>query len=107
VTATTAWTPLAPASALSPVGTLIHGVTEGNPLRSGTSYCVRARARSDRDAKRAEIVSDWKQIGELGHSAFTYPGARVWARLNYPKKLALPGVFACDPRRVCGMGVHG
>jgi hypothetical protein len=71
-TAATAWTPLAPAGASSPVGNAHLGVTSGAPLQNGVTYCVRARARSDRDAKGAEIVSDWTQIGGLGRPAFTY-----------------------------------
>jgi hypothetical protein len=71
-TAVTAWTPLAVTGASSPVGNAHLGVTSGAPLQNGTTYCVRARARSDRDAKGAEIVSDWTQIGGLGHPAFTY-----------------------------------
>jgi hypothetical protein len=71
-TAATAWTPLAKGS-LSPVGNTHPGVTDQLWfLDAGRSYCVRARARSDRDAKNAEIVSDWTQIGGLGHAAFTY-----------------------------------
>jgi hypothetical protein len=74
-TATTAWTPLAAASnSVSPVGNAFLSVASdsGWGLRDGTSYCVRVRARSDRDAKSAEIVSDWTQIGGLGSAAFTY-----------------------------------
>jgi hypothetical protein len=76
-TASTAWTPLAQGSGASPVGNTHPGVTRDSPLQSGTSYCVRERARSDRDAMGAEIVSDWTQIGGLGHAAFTYEAATL------------------------------
>ena len=74
-TATTAWSPLAPAwGGGRPVGNAFATVTSdaGRSLRTGTSYCVRVRARSDRDAAQHEVVSDWTQIGGAGRPAFTY-----------------------------------
>jgi hypothetical protein len=71
-TAATAWTPLGFTSR-SPVGPGNPPVAaDGWKMVDGTSYCVRVRARSDRDAKAREIVSDWTQIGGIGHAAFTY-----------------------------------
>jgi hypothetical protein len=71
-TATTAWTPLAFTSAPSPVGTAHLGVTSESSIQNGTTYCVRVRARGDRDAKGGEVVSDWTQLGGVGHPAFAY-----------------------------------
>src|SRR5215217_2589278 len=39
------------------------------------SYCVRVRARSDRDVANHELVSDWTQLGGPGAAAFTYDEA--------------------------------
>jgi hypothetical protein len=72
LTATTAWTPLSPTTTRH-VGNAFTAVNKDNwKLANDTSYCVRVRARSDRDAKSKEIVSDWTQIGGLGKPAFTY-----------------------------------
>ena len=38
-------------------------------LYGGASYCVRVRARSDRDASNKDIVSDWTQLGGAGSIA--------------------------------------
>lgn len=79
-TATTAWTPLAPQwNAQRPLGNAFPTVAydSGRSLADGMSYCVRVRARSDRDAKFNEIVSDWTQLGGVGHAAFTYEAGAV------------------------------
>jgi hypothetical protein len=74
-TATTAWTPLAatwngrvPGGVSFPTASLDRGKT----LVDGRSYCARVLARSDRDVKNGEVVSDWTQLGGLGGIAFTY-----------------------------------
>ena len=75
MTAATAWSPLAPSwGGGRPVGNafLTASADVGRSLLPDTSYCVRVRARSDRDAARREIVSDWTQIGGVGRPAFTY-----------------------------------
>jgi hypothetical protein len=74
LTATTAWTQLGPGTTVRPVGNAFPSVaTDGGwHLFDGASYCVRIRARSDRDAKNNEVVSDWTQLGGEGHAAFTY-----------------------------------
>jgi hypothetical protein len=75
LTATTAWTPLAAVTRDShPLGNAFSTVAtdSGWQLQDGTSYCVRVRARSDRDAKANEVVSDWTQLGGVGHAGFTY-----------------------------------
>jgi hypothetical protein len=71
-TATTAWAPLG-FSAKRPLGPGAPPVA-GSAWRmaAGGSYCVRVRARSDRDNKSREIFSDWTQLGGLGNPAFTY-----------------------------------
>jgi hypothetical protein len=71
-TATTAWTPLADTSR-KPVGNAFPTVAhEGWTWHDGWRYCVRVRARSDRDARSKDIVSDWTQLGGAGHAAFAY-----------------------------------
>jgi hypothetical protein len=84
-TASTAWTPLAQVSATpTPVGDAFPTKSEENvfhTLESGKAYCARVRARADRDATGAEVVSRWTQLGaRVTQSAFTYtpsvaPGA--------------------------------
>jgi hypothetical protein len=70
----TAWTPLGPSAGVMPVGNAFRTVASdgGWHLFDGASYCVRIRARSDRDARGSEVVSDWTQLGGEGHAAFTY-----------------------------------
>jgi hypothetical protein len=73
LTATTAWTPLAPSSRGTPVGNAgVVPSTDRWRLWAGTDYCVRVRARSDRDARGGEIVSGWTQLGGTGARAFNY-----------------------------------
>jgi len=67
-TATTAWTPLAPGGAGSPVGqspiTLSSDLVQQH-LTDGRSYCVRVRARGDRDLHSDEVVSAWTELGNF------------------------------------------
>jgi hypothetical protein len=76
VTATTAWTPLAARNRGVPVGNAYPSTRIATDrswfLWEGTDYCVRVRARTDRDATGKEIVSGWTQLGGIGHRAFTY-----------------------------------
>ena len=76
LTATTAWTPLARIlTGGSPVGNAYQGsigTDQSWALVDGKDYCVRVRARSDRDAHAAEIVSGWAYLGGIGNQAFTY-----------------------------------
>jgi hypothetical protein len=73
-TAVTSWTPLGPSTRGRPVGAGAPiPSTDGSwGMTAGVSYCVRVRARSDRDANREEIVSEWTQLGGVGHPALTY-----------------------------------
>jgi hypothetical protein len=72
-TSATAWTPLGTASNSHPLGAAGPFATMSPwKLWPDESYCVRVRARTDRDAKLGEIVSDWTQIGGLGNAAFHY-----------------------------------
>ena len=84
LTATTAWTQLAPRVAGSPVGNAFPFVANDLfwNLFPNTSYCVRVRARADRDPKFAEVVSDWTQVTP----AFTYqtPAASSCAPASTP-----------------------
>jgi hypothetical protein len=74
-TATPAFNPLAAHKTVSPtpVGaayTQPVGWDFNKPLVPGQAYCVLVRARSDRDVKGNEVVSDWTQLGS--GAAFTY-----------------------------------
>jgi hypothetical protein len=75
-TAATAWTPLAPSvAAKNPMGRLGSITNDsGKSLRSGERYCVRVRARADRDAKGGEVVSPWTELGNIagGQPSFRY-----------------------------------
>jgi hypothetical protein len=81
-TATTAWTPLSGFwNGAKPLGNAFPKVAfdggskrlRDNPnVPDDGSYCVRVRARSDRDAANHEIVSEWTQLGGSGSPAFTY-----------------------------------
>jgi hypothetical protein len=73
-TATTAWSPLGPSTSARPVGNAFTGVSSDGSwgLADGTSYCVRVRARRDRDPAAKEIVSGWTQLAGSGQPAFTY-----------------------------------
>jgi len=72
-TAATAWTPLGQSTA-RPMGTgaPLTSADTGWTMAVGRSYCIRVRARSNRDGKSKEIVSEWTQLGGLGRAAVTY-----------------------------------
>jgi hypothetical protein len=74
ITAATSWTPLGPITNARPVGNAFNTVANDGAwhLVSGVSYCIRVRARTDRDANYREIVSPWTQLGGNGNAAFTY-----------------------------------
>jgi hypothetical protein len=74
LTAATSWTPLGPSTTGRPVGNAFTSISSdgGWSLKDGASYCVRVRARSDRDAFGKEIVSGWTQLDGAGNPAFTY-----------------------------------
>jgi hypothetical protein len=81
VTATTAWSPLAQLTLDTPVGNSYPSgaiaTDQGWRLWDGASYCVRVRARSDRDARSGEIVSEWTQLRGSNQAAFTYHAATL------------------------------
>jgi hypothetical protein len=67
-TAATAWTPMSPGfNTVSPVGRIFANVSydPGRALVDGHSYCVRVRARGDRDADLREVVSAWTELGDF------------------------------------------
>jgi hypothetical protein len=74
LTAATSWTPLGPSTGLRPVGNAFGPTSHDGAwqLVGGVSYCVRVRARTDRDALNKEIVSPWTQLAGVGNAAFTY-----------------------------------
>jgi hypothetical protein len=75
-TATTAFTPLAAqASTQTPAGGSYSGIVgqdAAKNMQQSHTYCVRVRARSDRDANNHEVVSDWTQLGTTSDGTFTY-----------------------------------
>jgi hypothetical protein len=79
LTASTSWSPLGPSTTGRPVGNAFSTVSnDGNwGLADGMSYCVRVRARTDRDALSKEIVSPWTQLGGTGLPAFTYQAHEI------------------------------
>jgi hypothetical protein len=73
VTAATAWTPLGLSSTHRPQGVLTNlDVSQEAKRADGTSYCVRVRARRDRDANGKEVVSDWTYMADGTEPAFRY-----------------------------------
>jgi hypothetical protein len=72
-TATTAWTPLGNASAIGPKAWPSPERTAALP--TGVQYCLRVLARSDDDAQRGQVVSEWTQLNGAGQPAFTYVAA--------------------------------
>jgi hypothetical protein len=75
ITAATAWTPLGSPGTHRPTGVLsdLTPATDGaHQPKDGASYCVRVRARRDRDAKTKEVVSDWTTIAGGNAAAFRF-----------------------------------
>jgi hypothetical protein len=74
VTATTAWTPLGNPSSHKPSGVLtdLSASRDFSQPVPNREYCVRVRARRDRDAKGKEVVSDWTVMAEGSAPAFRY-----------------------------------
>lgn len=80
VTASTAWTPLSPRRNGNVPGGVAWDAPASDvsaPLVDGTTYCVRAAARSDRTETGDEVVSDWTQLNGLGNAAFRFRKATV------------------------------
>jgi hypothetical protein len=78
-TATTAFTPLATFKTPSnPAGLTFTrvGYDASKSMEDGKSYCVRVRARSDRDQNGGDVVSDWTQVGG---PTFTYTAPSIGA----------------------------
>jgi hypothetical protein len=74
VTASTAWTPLGQPGGHKPQGVLtdLGASQESHQALDGRSYCVRVRARRDRDASGKEVVSDWTYMAGGTGPAFRY-----------------------------------
>lgn len=74
-TAATAWTPLSSTwNGLKPGVSAPSVATDTGKLgfQSGWNYCARVLARSDRDFKGNQVLSEWTQIGGPGMPAFRY-----------------------------------
>jgi hypothetical protein len=75
LTASTAWTPLGNPGNHRPVGVLTDLTVSSDRIHqpfADVSYCVRVRARRDRDAKNREVVSDWTTMAGGAAPAFRY-----------------------------------
>jgi hypothetical protein len=73
VTATTAWTPLGPGGSPKPYPDAHPVASDGPALVAGHSYCVRVRARSDRDSSGSDVYGDFTYLAD-GGQAFTWSG---------------------------------
>src|SRR5204863_5412637 len=72
-TAVTAWTPLgARRSGSPPFPSKLSPTTDGPQLKPGTSYCVRVRARADRDERGNEVQGDFTYLGGGLRPSFTF-----------------------------------
>jgi hypothetical protein len=75
LTATTAWSPLAPSWSTSKPGGASYpqaSKENGKSLVDGTTYCVQVVARADRDPNNNEVESPPTQVNGLGQPAFRY-----------------------------------
>jgi hypothetical protein len=75
-TATTAWTPLGHGwNNVKPYSDALPVANEGAGLVAGESYCVRVRARSDRERDGiSEVYGDYTYINSGTAPAFEWPG---------------------------------
>ena len=86
-TATAAWTPLAPFwNNVNPVGESFNrGVSrDSDALVHNLQYCVRVRARADRDGKNEEVLSDWTQLNGQNQPSFDWKDAKPVDDANEP-----------------------
>jgi hypothetical protein len=86
LTAATSWTPLARGPAAATPGGVSYprAATDTFVPQDGRTYCVRVLARSDRDQKNDEVVSDWTQLGGAHQPAFTYQASVFTAFPSIP-----------------------
>jgi hypothetical protein len=76
-TATPAWTPLGSPSAAPPFPARNVSVASDSrvvQLVKGHSYCIRVRARTDRDPANAEVEGDYTYLPSVVAPAFTFIG---------------------------------
>jgi hypothetical protein len=74
-TAVTAWTPLGIIRGAPPYpADRIRPAQESQRLVPGLRYCVRVRARSDRDERTNDVFGDFTYLGGIETPAFTYAG---------------------------------
>jgi large repetitive protein len=74
-TATTAWTPLGNLFANKPYPDAHLVANDGTrELVAGKSYCVRVRARADRDSSMAEVYGDYTYLNDGTGVSFTWLG---------------------------------
>jgi hypothetical protein len=73
-TAVAAWTPLGVTNVSPyPVSGMAPSI-EGAQLVPGKSYCVRVRARADRDDRNGDVSGDFTYLNGADRSAFTFTG---------------------------------
>jgi hypothetical protein len=76
-TATTAWTPLGyRLGATPPYPNSKRPSTDSARLVAGRAYCVRVRAKADRDSKNSDVYGDFAYVNGTDQVAFTFS--------NYP-----------------------
>ena len=91
-TATNAWTPLGHSwNNIKPYADARQVAWEGRELVQGSEYCVRVRARSDRDTTNAEVYGEYTYMNGGTAPAFEWEGP--------------PTGGACTPS--CAMGYLG
>jgi hypothetical protein len=74
-TATTAWTPLGyRLGAPAPYPDKQRPSVDSSRLVAGKSYCVRVRAKSDRDSTGADVYGDFAYVNGTEQVAFTFSG---------------------------------
>jgi protein-S-isoprenylcysteine O-methyltransferase Ste14 len=100
-TATTAWTPLA-RTFYKPYSEAWPSAQQDSSLPTGPNagYCVRVLARSDDDAQRTQVTSEWAYLNGYNNPAFTFttPPAGSTCATTPPSAYRLPANGSATPR---------